>query len=174
MGHKRSLRRAPGKRPLLALAGAALTLLLTAAAALPHPNTADHLRTLERARLHALVVGDTATAGRFIARDFQLINPGGATSSRGDYLDGVQAGFPDYLVFQPSGPIAVRLSGDSASLRFPVNFDLLLGGGPRLTHQAWVTELWERRGGRWQIVWEQATAIPNNFDLFVESLEPVG
>ena len=173
MRPKRSLRRATGKRALLALAGAALTLLLTAVAALPQPNAADQLRTLERARLHALVVGDTATAGRFIARDFQLINPAGATSARDEYLDGVQAGFPDYLVFQPSGPIEVRLSGNSASLRFPVSFDLLLGD-LRLTHEAWITELWERRGGRWQIVWEQATAIPNNFDLLVEALKPVG
>ncbi len=141
--------------------------------ALPHTNTADQLRTLERARLHALVAGDTATAGRFIAHDFQLINPAGATSSRDDYLAGVQAGFPDYLVFQPSGPIAVRLSGNSASLRFPVSFDLLLGD-LRLTHQAWVTELWERRAGQWKIVWEQATAIPNDFDLLVEALKPIG
>jgi hypothetical protein len=173
MGYKRTLHRATGRRALLALAGAALTLLLTAAVALPHPNAADQLRALERARLQALVAGDTATARRYIARDFQLINPGGATSTKDDYLDGVQAGFPDYLVFQPSGPIVVRLSGNSASLRFPVSFDLLLGD-LRLTHQAWVSELWERRGGRWQIVWEQATAIPNNFDLFVQSLEPVG
>lgn len=168
-----SLHRAAGRRALLALAGAALTLLLTAAVALPHPDTADKLRTLERARLHALVAGDAQTAGRFIADDFQLINPGGATSSRDEYLDGVKAGFPDYLVFEPSGPMVVRLSGNSASLRFPVSFDLLLGD-LRLTHQAWVSELWERRGGQWQIVWEQATAIPNNFDLFVDSLKPAG
>lgn len=169
MGHKRSLRRV-----LLALAAAALMLLTTATAALAHPGAADQLRSLERARLHALVEGDTATASRFIASDFQLINPAGATSAKNDYLEGVAAGFPDYLVFQPSGPIAVRLAGNSASLRFPVSFDLLLGGELRLTHQAWVSELWERRWGRWQIVWEQATAIPNNFDLFVQSILPVG
>jgi hypothetical protein len=168
MGHKRSLHRV-----LLALTGAALALALTAAAAPAHTRTADQLRLLERARLQALVAGDTATAGRFIAPDFQLINPAGATSGRDDYLAGVQAGFPDYLVFEPSGPIVVRLAGDSASLRFPVNFDLLLGGDLRLTHQAWVSELWERRWGRWQIVWEQATAIPNNFDLLVQALEPL-
>jgi hypothetical protein len=172
MRHTRSLHRATGRRALLALAGAALTLLLTASVALPHTNEADQLRALERARLRALVAGDTATARRFIARDFQLINPAGATSGRDDYLAGVQAGFPDYLVFQPSGPIAVRMSGDSASLRFPVSFDLLLGD-LRLTHQAWVTELWERHSGRWQIVWEQATAIPNNLDLLIEALQPL-
>jgi hypothetical protein len=66
----------------------------------------------------------------------------------------------------------VRLSGDSAALRYQVNFDLFFGG-IRLTHAAWITELYERRAGRWQIVWEQATAIPNRFDLLVEALKPI-
>lgn len=77
----------------------------------------------------------------------------------------------DYLVFEPVSRIAVRRSGDSAALRYKVSFDLV-AGGTRVTHKGWITELWERRGGRWQIVWEQATAIPNNFDLFLQSIEP--
>jgi Domain of unknown function (DUF4440) len=103
-----------------------------------------------------------------------LINPGGATSGRDEYLRDVQAGDIDYLKFEPISPIAVRLSGDSAALRYQVSFDLVIGGALRLTHQGWITELYERRAGRWQIVWEQATAIPNNFDLFVQSLLPTG
>ena len=79
----------------------------------------------------------------------------------------------DYRVFEPSSPIAVRLSGDSAALRFQVSFDLVVGGDTHVTHQGWITELYERRHGRWQIVWEQATAIPNDFGLFVESIKPV-
>jgi hypothetical protein len=76
-------------------------------------------------------------------------------------------------VFEPSSPIAVRLSGDSAALRFQVSFDLVVGGETHVKHQGRITELYERRHGRWQIVWEQATAIPNNFDLFAQSIEPV-
>jgi uncharacterized protein DUF4440 len=60
---------------------------------------------------------DTATARRLIAPDFQLINPGGGVSSREDYMDAIKAGVIDYRVFEPSSPIAVRLSGDSAALR---------------------------------------------------------
>jgi hypothetical protein len=41
-----------------------------------------------------------------------------------------------------------------------------------VTHAAWSTELHERRDGRWRIVWEQTTAVPNKFDLFPESLKP--
>jgi Domain of unknown function (DUF4440) len=79
----------------------------------------------------------------------------------------------DYLVFKPVSRIAVRRSGAMAALRYKVSFDLV-AGGTRVTHKGWITELWERRNGSWQIVWEQATAVPNNFDLFLQSIEPPG
>ena len=136
-----------------------------------HTSQADRLRAIERTRLKALVAADTTKARTLIADDFQLVNPGGGTSNRKDYMDALQAGVIDYLVFEPASPIAVRLHGDSASLRFMVNFDLTVGGD-RFTHQAWLTELYERRHGHWRIVWEQATAIPNDFDLFAASIRP--
>ena len=90
---------------------------------------------------------------------------------RDDYLGAVEAGFIDYLVFEPASSIDVRRSGASAVLRFEVRFDLVVFG-TRLTHGGWITELYELRNCRWQIVWEQATAVPNDFDLFLESLKP--
>jgi hypothetical protein len=154
--------------------GVALALLVgaTGHAFASHSSAANDLRRIERTRLHALVVADTRTARRLIAPDFQLINPGGATSGRDDYLAAIAAGDIDYLAFEPTSHIAVRRSGDSAALRFQVHFDLVLGGGLRLTHEGWITELYERRNGRWQIVWEQATAVPNDFDKLVEALQP--
>jgi hypothetical protein len=131
----------------------------------------ESLRAIEQARLRALVDADIATAGSLMADDFELVNPGGAKLARDDYLGAVQAGFIDYLVFEPSSPITVTRSGDFAVLRFQVSFDLLVAGD-RLTHEGWITELYELRNGRWQIAWEQATAVPNDFDLFVASLKP--
>lgn len=136
-------------------------------------SQADQLRALERRRLHALVDADTATAGRLMARDFKAIPPSGDPLARKDYLGAVAAGVIDYLVFEPVSRIAVRRSGDLAVLRYKVSFDLV-AGGTRVTHKGWITELWERHDGRWQIFWEQATAIPNNFDLFLQSIEPPG
>jgi hypothetical protein len=66
----------------------------------------------------------------------------------------------------------VRLSGDSATLRYQTAFDVV-AGGTHVTHEAWTTALYERRDGRWLIVWEQSTAIPNDLDLFIESIKPV-
>ncbi|HEX3831754.1 MAG TPA: nuclear transport factor 2 family protein [Solirubrobacteraceae bacterium] len=158
-----------------ALTGAQASPARPAHAAHPRPGAsqADQLRALERTRLHALVDADTATAGKLMADDFQAVPPSGAPLARKDYLGAVAAGVIDYLVFAPVSRIAVRRSGDSAGLRYKVSFDLV-AGGTRVTHKGWITELWERRDGRWQIVWEQATAIPNNFDLFLRSIEPPG
>ena len=152
----------------LLVAGGAVA---AARASAGHDSTADQLRQIEHTRLHALVAADTKTARRLIAPDFQLINPGGATSGRDDYLAALAAGDIDYLAFQPTSPIVVRRSGNSAALRFQVHFDLLAGPA-HVTHEGWITELYERRNGHWQIVWEQATAVPNRFDEFVQSIEP--
>ena len=134
-------------------------------------SQADQLRAIERRRLRALVDADTATAGGVMAKDFQAIPPSGDPLARKDYLGAVAAGVIDYLVFEPVSRIAVRSSGDAAALRYKVSFDLV-AGGTRVTHKGWITELWERHNGRWQIIWEQVTAIPNNFDLFLQSIEP--
>ncbi|HEY7622036.1 MAG TPA: nuclear transport factor 2 family protein [Solirubrobacteraceae bacterium] len=176
MGNKPSPGRITVRRTILVLAAAVVGLLAVGAAmAASHGSSseADRLRAIERTRLQALVDADTATARKLIAPDFQLINPGGGVSGREDYMQAIDAGVIDYLVFEPVSPIAVRLSGDSAVLRYQVSFDLVVGGDTHVTHQGWITELYERRHGRWQIVWEQATAIPNNFDLFIESIKPV-
>ncbi len=161
----------------LAVVAAALivaTGVVTVSSAAPASSAqADHLRAIETTRLQALVDADTATARKLTAQDFQLINPAGATLSRDDFLGGVEAGVIDFLSLEPSSPIAVRLSGDSATLRYRTTFDLVVGG-THLTHEAWTTALYERRDGRWQIVWGQTTAVPNNPGLFLDSLKPVG
>jgi hypothetical protein len=164
------------RRATVALATASLAFVLTTAGgradAAGAAGSDQDLAALERSRLQALVDADVATAEDLMSSDFELVNPGGATLARDDYLGAVGAGIIDYLVFEPASAIDVRRFGSSAMLRFEVRFDLVIGGELRLTHGGWITELYELRGGRWKIVWEQATAIPNDFDLFVQSLLP--
>jgi hypothetical protein len=146
--------------------------VVTASSASPASSSqADRLRAIETTRLQALVDADTATARKLTAPDFQQINPAGQSLSRDDLLGAVDAGVLDFLVDEPSSPIAVRLSGDSATLRYQTAFDVV-AGGTHVTHQGWTTALYERRDGRWQIVWGQSTAIPNNPGLFLESIKP--
>jgi Domain of unknown function (DUF4440) len=132
---------------------------------------AELVRATERARLHALVEADVTVARRLSSDDLQVINPAGGVLGLEEYLAAVASGDIDYLAFEPASPIVVRLYGPTAVIRFQANFDLVVFG-LRFTHQAWITELYERQRGDWQIVWEHATAIPNDLDLFLESIKP--
>jgi ABC-type glycerol-3-phosphate transport system substrate-binding protein len=83
------------RRTVLVLAAATVALLAagaTVAASHGSSNVADRVRAIEMTRLHALVDADTATARKLIAPDFQLINPGGGTSTRDEYMDAIKAG----------------------------------------------------------------------------------
>ena len=170
-----STQRLTSRRTLVAVAAALVVAAgvgTASSASSASSSQADRLRAIETTRLQALVDADTATARKLTAPDFQLINPAGAALSCDDFLGGVEAGVIDFIALEPSSPIAVRLSGDSATLRYQTTFDLVVGG-THLTHEAWTTVLYERRDGRWQIVLAQTTAIPNRLDLFLESLKPV-
>jgi hypothetical protein len=158
------------RRTLLGVAAGVIMLVVVAASS-ASPSQADRLRAIETARLQALVDGDATAAGRSLAADYQLINPAGVALSRDEFLGGVAAGFPDFLALEPTGRIEVRQSGDSATLRYPTSFDLVVGG-TRLTHAGWTTQLYERRDGHWQAVWGQSTAIPNRPELLIQALEP--
>jgi hypothetical protein len=120
---------------------------------------AQRLREIERTRLRALVDANIAVAGPLHADDFQLVNPAGFLLGRDNYLAAVAAGDIDYLVFEPISAIDVRRYGGAAVLIYRSKIDIVVSGLGRFTHEAWHTYLYEKRAGRWQAVWEQATAI---------------
>jgi hypothetical protein len=144
---------------------AALLLPAVARAEAGHSKGADRsrqverLRQIEKTRLQALVDADVAVAGPLIASDFELINPLGEVISRDATLDGVGSGALDFLSDTVTSQIRVRLHGNTAALRYRHTIDIVVTGIGHLTHPAWTTALYERRTGRWQIVWEQTGAI---------------
>jgi hypothetical protein len=119
---------------------------------------ADSLRATERERLRALVAADVARAGPLHADDFQLINPRGGSLSKEQYLGGIASGQIDYLFWEPDS-IAVRLYRDAAVIRYPAQLEIVVQGQHVPRQRYWHTDLYERRDGRWQVVWSQATGI---------------
>jgi len=119
---------------------------------------ADLIRTTERERLRSLVQGNMEVADQLHADDFQLINPGGGSLSKEQYLGGIASGQLKYLVFEPEA-IEVRAYGDAAVIRYQSHIQILVAGtldGGRF----WHTDSYEKRDGRWQAVWSQATRMP--------------
>jgi ketosteroid isomerase-like protein len=120
---------------------------------------AERLRDVERARLRALVDADMPVVDALHADDFQLVPPPGLPLTREDYVAAVASGDIDYLGFKALSPIEVHLYGQAAVLTYMSNIDIVVTGLGRFTHDTWHTYLYEKRAGRWQVIWEQATAV---------------
>lgn len=118
----------------------------------------DQLRATERERLRSLVDGDVETARRLHADDFQLVNPSGAALSKDQYLGQIASGELDYVLWEP-GPMEVRRYGDAAVLRYQAQAQAVSAGQKTPVRRFWHTDVYERRNGRWQAVWSQATLI---------------
>jgi uncharacterized protein DUF4440 len=117
---------------------------------------AEVLRATERERLRALVMGDVERAAQLHADDFQLINPLGGALSKEQYLGGIGSGQIHYLYWEPDS-ITVRLYGDVAVLRYQSELEIVVQGHPIPRQRYWHTDLYERHGVRWQVVWSHAT-----------------
>jgi hypothetical protein len=118
---------------------------------------AELLRSTERERLRALVTGDVERAGQLHTEDFQLINPLGGALSKEEYLGGIRSGQIRYLYWEPDS-IAVRLYGEVAVIRYRSQLEILVQGRHIPRQRYWHTDLYERHGVQWQVVWSHATA----------------
>ena len=122
------------------------------------PALESILRDAERERLRSLVTPDHPVAERLHADDYELITPGGGTLSKRDYLDSIASGDLDYLVFEPTSEIRVRVYDRGAILRYRVRIEILVNGAID-SGNFWHTDAYELRDNRWQAVWSQATRI---------------
>ena len=134
-----------------------LGLLMMGCAASSNDAEADALRMVERARLKALAEADIPRARELHAQQFQLVNPRGETLTKDEYLEGIESGRLDYLLWEPVSEIAVRVHGDAAVLRYRSRLAIVVDGQLVPEAQYWHTDSYERQGGRWLVVWSQAT-----------------
>jgi hypothetical protein len=115
------------------------------------------LRLTEQERLRALVSGDVRRAAQLHSDDFQLINPLGGALSKEQYLGGIRSGQIRYVCWEPEA-IAVRVYGDAAALRYRSQLEIVVQGRHIPRQQYWHTDLYERQGAEWRVVWSHATA----------------
>jgi Domain of unknown function (DUF4440) len=86
---------------------------------------AEVIRTTERERLRALVAKDMEVARQLHAEDFELVNPGGVTFSKDQYLGAVASGELDYVVCEPDSPMQVRVHADCAVIRYRSKLEVI-------------------------------------------------
>jgi hypothetical protein len=114
------------------------------------------LAEIERRRLRALVDADLGVADELHADDFQLITPGGDSLSKQEYLQAIASGDVHYLVWDPE-EIESFVHEDSACLRYRSTIEIVVDGQEIAPGRYWHTDFYEKRAGRWQVVWSQAT-----------------
>jgi Domain of unknown function (DUF4440) len=119
-------------------------------------NEERELADVERRRLRALVDADLVTADELHSDDFQLITPGGASLSKGEYLGAIASGSVNYLLLEPEA-IDVRVHRDAGCLRYRSTIHIVFDGREHGPDRFWHTDYYERRDGRWRVVWSQAT-----------------
>src|SRR2546425_7143142 len=117
------------------------------------------VQAIERERLAALLKADIQTAGQILADDFQLITPLGAVFSKDQYLGAVAAGVIKYVVMELESQVDARVYGEVVLIRYRAAIEIDVQGKryPRASY--WFTDAYEKRDGRWQIVWSQGTGI---------------
>jgi hypothetical protein len=119
----------------------------------PSELISAELERIERERVRLLVAADIEAASALHADDFQLITPSGHALSKAVYLDSVRARDIHYSRWEP-GSMEVRAHGDGAAVRYRAEMEMR-----GVVRQLWHTDVYERRDGRWQVVWSQATWI---------------
>ncbi len=119
---------------------------------------AAFIQDLERERLRSLVEPNVDVARRLHADDYELVPPGGGSISGAEYLGSIERGEFVYDVFEPASEMRCRTYRDAAVVRYRARIqchgDNWQDGGI-----FWHTDLYERRDGRWQAVWSQATRV---------------
>ena len=118
------------------------------------------LAEVERQRLRALVTADVPAADQFHASDFQLVTPSGDSYAKEEYLSDVASGEIDYLQWDPE-EIEARVRGDAGCVRYRSTIRIVVGGRELEPGRYWHTDYYERRSGRWQVIWSQATKTSN-------------
>jgi ketosteroid isomerase-like protein len=124
-------------------------------------DVAAAVKALELQRVRALLEADLEVAERLHAPDYQVVDPRGGTHTRDEYLAGVATGALDYRRFEAVTEIEVMASGDLAVLHYRSGIDILVAGLAPQSLEAWQTVCYRRTGGdaRWQVVWQQETAV---------------
>jgi hypothetical protein len=124
----------------------------------PLADPTEQLRSVERARIQALVSGNIAAARLLHSPAFQIITAIGQNMSRDEYLSAVESGTIKYLLWEPED-IAVRFHGHAAVLRYRARREVMFGGSHLPQASYWHTDLYELSDGAWRSVWSHITEI---------------
>jgi len=115
------------------------------------------LTRLEHEVMEAVQSHNTARLEQVLGREFKLVGRTGRGWSRGDWLEKAAGPYEiDEFAFEE---IDADFYGDTAILHSRYRQSARLDGDD-LSHTFVLTDVWVRRGGRWQLVHRHSTIEP--------------
>jgi len=117
------------------------------------PANGDFFIALERRRTTALVQRDLPVIEELHAPEYELVTPGGRVFSRAEYVGAIAT--ESFYSGWESSEFRVRIAGTMAVLRYKAKIWFPSGR----EFLVWHIDTYEKRAGRWQAVWSQATEL---------------
>lgn len=121
-------------------------------------KTAAAVKAAELKRFAAMTSNDFATLGALLADDLVYTHSNAKVDSKSTYLETLTSGKTKYEVIDP-GELDVRLFGTMAIIHGTAKMRVATNGEIVNNHLRF-TDVWEQRGGTWQMVTWQSTRIP--------------
>lgn len=132
----------------------------TAGPTFPNDPLPPDLAKASAAYDKAQLSNDGAELQRLLGEDLLLISGSGRVESKADFIkDSTDPGFrlEPFTILEP----VHRVSGDHAILGGVVFMKGLSDGKP-FTQRIRFSDFWEKRNGRWQVVYIQVTRLPTD------------
>ena len=142
---------------LLVCACAGLGLGPTRMAAAQNPGVEQHLRQLETDWVQAMKDGNTARLNEILADDWAGINDDGSKATKQNYVDDVKSGKFKIESFE-IGPMDVKVLGNVAVVQGSDTDKSSYGGKDTSGKYVW-TDVYVKRGGKWQAVRSQIAKV---------------
>jgi len=138
----------------IAVFGAFLMSASSVWAAVLPPDLAAAAKAYDAAQMHS----DKAELERLLAPDYRLFNSGGQVQDKASFIaDSVAPGF-HMNPFHVEEPLE-QVLGDTALLGGVATLSGTDGGKP-FTARLRFMDVWAKRGGKWVVVFTQATRVP--------------
>lgn len=118
----------------------------------------QEIRQQETRRFEALVQGDLGTLDEILADDLTYTHASGVYESKAQFIANLKSGQVKYESLTPED-ILVRAYGTTGVVTGVARVKVRVKGEP-LSFQLRFTDVYVKKGGRWQMVAWQATRLP--------------
>jgi ketosteroid isomerase-like protein len=118
------------------------------------------IRAVEQRRFDAMVRGDVAALDEILAEDLTYVHTTAALETKADFLRRLRTGDLKYETIGPESQ-EVRVYGSTGVVTGIARVRVLSGGQPHMFGMRY-TDVYVKRGNRWQMAAWQATRLPQD------------